>query len=92
MIAVNNFLEQFLSAYLVTSQVMFAILIVIIILLVKDFNKYGDISKKVNSKLDDLAELVEKTGFKKDSKDNNLDYVEKYLSKRNIKAKVKQKD
>tara|TARA_B100001179_G_scaffold168958_1_gene124697 strand:- start:376 stop:654 length:279 start_codon:yes stop_codon:yes gene_type:complete len=92
MIAVNNFLEQFLSAYLVTSQVMFPILIVIIILLVKDFNKYGDISKKVNSKLDDLAELVEKTGFKKDSKDNNLDYVEKYLSKRNIKAKVKQKD
>ena len=77
MIAVNNFLEQFL--------VMFPILIVIIILLVKDFNKYGDISKKVNSKLDDLAELVEKTGFKKDSKDNNLDYVEKYLSKRNIK-------
>ena len=59
MIAVNNFLEQFLSAYLVTSQVMFPILIVIIILLVKDFNKYGDISKKVNSKLDDLAELVE---------------------------------
>ena len=92
MIAVNNFLEQFLSAYLVTSQVMFPILIVIIILLVKDFNKYGDISKKVNSKLDDLAELVEKTGFKKDSKDNNLDYVDKYLSKRNIKAKVKQKD
>ena len=92
MIAVNNFLEQFLSAYLVTSQVMFPILIVIIILLVKDFNKYGDISKKVNSKLDDLAELVEKTGFKKDSKDTNLDYVEKYLSKRNIKAKVKQKD
>lgn len=92
MIAVNNFLEQFLSAYLVTSQVMFPILIVIIILLVKDFNKYGDISKKVNSKLDDLAELVEKTGFKKDSKDNNLDYVEKYLSKGNIKAKVKQKD
>ncbi|MAQ73180.1 MAG: hypothetical protein CMD49_02585 [Gammaproteobacteria bacterium] len=92
MIAVNNFLEQFLSAYLVTSQVMFPILIVIIILLVKDFNKYGDISKKVNSRLDDLAELVEKTGFKKDSKDNNLDYVEKYLSKRNIKAKVKQKD
>ena len=80
MIAVNNFLEQFLSAYLVTSQVMFPILIVIIILLVKDFNRYGDISKKVNSKLDDLAELVEKTGFKKDSKDNNLDYVEKYLS------------
>ena len=92
MIVVNNFLEQFLSAYLVTSQVMFPILIVIIILLVKDFNRYGDISKKVNSKLDDLAELVEKTGFKKDSKDNNLDYVEKYLSKRNIKAKVKQKD
>ena len=92
MIAVNNFLEQFLSAYLVTSQVMFPILIVIIILLVKDFNRYGDISKKVNSKLDDLAELVEKTGFKKDSKDNNLDYVEKYLSKGNIKAKVKQKD
>ena len=87
MIAVNNFLEQFLSAYLVTSQVMFPILIVIIILLVKDFNKYGNISKKVNSKLDDLAELVEKTGFKKDSKDNNLDYVEKYLSKRNIKAR-----
>ena len=92
MIVVNNFLEQFLSAYLVTSQVMFPILIVIIILLVKDFNRYGDISKKVNSKLDDLAELVEKTGFKKDSKDNNLDYVEKYLSKGNIKAKVKQKD
>ena len=92
MIVVNNFLEQFLSAYLVTSQVMFPILTVIIILLVKDFNKYGDISKKVNSKLDDLAELVEKTGFKKDSKDNNLDYVEKYLSKRNIKAKAKQKD
>ena len=92
MIVVNNFLEQFLSAYLVTSQVMFPILTVIIILLVKDFNRYGDISKKVNSKLDDLAELVEKTGFKKDSKDTNLDYVEKYLSKRNIKAKVKQKD
>ena len=87
-----DFMALFLNAYQITSQVMFPILIVIIILLVKDFNRYGDISKKVNSKLDDLAELVEKTGFKKDSKDNNLDYVEKYLSKGNIKAKVKQKD
>ena len=30
--------------------------------------------------------------IEKFKKDNNLDYVEKYLSKRNIKAKVKQKD
>ena len=86
---VDNFLEQFLSAYLVTSQVMFPILTLIIILLVRDFNKYGNISKKINTKLGDLSDLIEETGFKKKSTESNLDYVEKYLSKKNKEANTK---
>ena len=89
MLVVNNFLEQFLNAYLVTSQVMLPVLIVIIILLVKDFNKYGNISKKINNKLSDLSDLVGATGFKKDATDSNLVHIEKYLSKEKIKPKTK---
>ena len=82
----NSLLEHFLSAYLVTAQIMFPILTIIVILLIKDFNKYGNISKKIHSKLDDLSNLVENTGYKKDSKDGSLTHIEKYLSKKKSKT------
>ena len=85
----GSFIEQFLSAYTITSQIMFPILVFIVILLVRDFNKYGKVSTMINNRLSDLSDLVESTGFKKDNSDNNLDYLEKYLSTKQNKTKKK---
>ncbi len=86
MTTANSFLEQFLNAYLVTAQIMFPILTIIVILLIKDFNKYGDISKKIHNKLDDLSDLIESFGYKRESKDRSLTHIEKYLSKNKPKS------
>jgi len=85
----GSFIGQFLSAYTITSQIMFPILVFIVILLVRDFNKYGNVSTMINNRLSDLSDLDESTGFKKDNSDNNLDYLEKYLSTKQNKTKKK---
>tara|TARA_B100000586_G_C20009717_1_gene384103 strand:+ start:552 stop:809 length:258 start_codon:yes stop_codon:yes gene_type:complete len=81
---VNNFIEQFIYAYEVTSQIMFPLLALFVILLLRDFKKYNDLSKKINDRLTDLSDLVENTGFKKTtSSENKLKYIERYLLKKN---------
>ena len=85
----SNIIGQFLNAYTITSQIMFPILVFIVILLIRDFNKYGNISAMINNRLNDQTDLVESTGFKKDNSDSNLDYLEKYLLNKENKTKKK---
>ena len=85
----SNIIGQFLNAYTITSQIMFPILVFIVILLIRDFNNYGNISEMINNRLNDLTDLVESTGFKKDNSDSNLDYLEKYLLNKENKTKKK---
>ncbi len=73
--------ELFLSAYSTTSQVMFPILVFIIILLIRDLAKYTKISEKIRKRLDDLSERIEDTGFKRNSNENVLIFIERYLKK-----------
>tara|TARA_B100000035_G_scaffold78941_1_gene65982 strand:+ start:3878 stop:4120 length:243 start_codon:yes stop_codon:yes gene_type:complete len=73
--------ELFLSAYSTTSQVMFPILVFIIILLIRDLAKYTKISEKIRKRLEDISERIEDTGFKRNSNENVLIYIERYLKK-----------
>ena len=73
--------ELFLSAYSTTSQVMFPILVFIIILLIRDLAKYTKISEKIRKRLDDLSDSIEDTGFKRNSNENVLIFIERYLKK-----------
>ncbi|MEC7864450.1 MAG: hypothetical protein VX890_00845 [Pseudomonadota bacterium] len=73
--------ELFLSAYSTTSQVMFPILVFIIILLIRDLAKYTKISEKIRKRLDDISERIEDTGFKRNSNENVLIFIERYLKK-----------
>ena len=73
--------ELFLSAYSTTSQVMFPILVFIIILLIRDLAKYTKISEKIRKRLEDISERIEDTGFKRNSNENVLIFIERYLKK-----------
>ena len=73
--------ELFLSAYSTTSQVKFPILVFIIILLIRDLAKYTKISEKIRKRLDDISERIEDTGFKRNSNENVLIFIERYLKK-----------
>ena len=74
--------ELFSSAYSITSQVMFPILVFIIILLIRDLAKYSKISEKIRKKLEDLSENIEDNGFKRKPKENVLIFIERFLKKR----------
>ena len=73
--------ELFLSAYSTTSQVMFPILVFIIILLIRDLAKYTKISEKIRKRLEDISERIEDTGFKRNSNENVLIFIERYIKK-----------
>ncbi len=73
--------ELFFSAYSITSQVMFPILVFIIILLIRDLSKYSKISEKIRKKLEDLSEDIEDNGFKRKPKENVLIFIERFLKK-----------
>ena len=73
--------ELFFSAYSITSQVMFPILVFIIILLIRDLAKYSKISEKIRKKLEDLSEDIEDDGFKRKPKENVLIFIERFLKK-----------
>jgi uncharacterized protein Smg (DUF494 family) len=60
---------------------MFPILVFIIILLIRDLAKYTKISEKIRKRLDDLSERIEDTGFKRNSNENVLKFIERYLKK-----------
>ena len=73
--------ELFFSAYSITSQVMFPILVFIIILLIRDLAKYSKISEKIRKKLEDLSEDIEDNGLKRKPKENVLIFIERFLKK-----------
>ena len=73
--------ELFFSAYSITSQVMFPILVFIIILLIRDLAKYSKISEKIRKKLEDLSENIEDNGFKRKPKENVLFFIERFIKK-----------
>jgi len=60
---------------------MFPILVFIIILLIRDLAKYTKISEKIRKRLEDLSERIEDTGFKRNSNENVLIFIERYLKK-----------
>ncbi|MED5502072.1 MAG: hypothetical protein VX623_00545 [Pseudomonadota bacterium] len=60
---------------------MFPILVFIIILLIRDLAKYTKISEKIRKRLDDISERIEDTGFKRNSNENVLIFIERYLKK-----------
>ncbi len=60
---------------------MFPILVFIIILLIRDLAKYTKISEKIRKRLEDISERIEDTGFKRNSNENVLIYIERYLKK-----------
>ena len=72
----ENFLDTFLYAYTVTSQVVFPMLIFIIILLIIDLGKYSRLSEKISKILSNLSDSIDDSGFKKNTDEKVLCYVE----------------
>ena len=78
----ENFFETFLNAYTITSQVVFPMLIFIIILLVVDLGKYSKLSDKISKILANLSDSIEGSGFKKDTNENELKHVQRFIDKK----------
>ena len=78
----ENFFETFLNAYTITSQVVFPMLIFIIILLVIDLGKYSKFSDKISKILANLSDSIEDSGFKKDTNENELKHVQRFIDKK----------
>ena len=74
-------LDSFVEAHTVTALVMFPILVFIIILLVRDLGKYSKLSEKIDSILKNLSEDLNDKGFKKESKENILKHISRYIDK-----------
>ena len=64
----QTFLELFVNAYTITSQIMFPVLTFILVLLILDLNKYGKTSSKINKILNNLSLSIQDSGFKKNIK------------------------
>ena len=78
----ENFLDTFLYAYTVTSQVVFPMLIFIIILLIIDLGKYSKLSEKISKLLLNLSDSIEDSGFKKNTDENNLKHIQRFIDKK----------
>ena len=73
--------DLFFSAYSTTSQVMFPILVLIIILLIRDLAKYSKISEKIHKRLKNISEIIEENGYLRKPKENILVFIERYIKK-----------
>ena len=78
----ENFLDTFLYAYTVTSQVVFPMLIFIIILLIIDLGKYSRLSEKISKILSNLSDSIDDYGFKKNTDENNLKHIQRFIDKK----------
>ena len=78
----ENFFDTFLNTYTITSQVVFPMLIFIIILLVIDLGKYSKLSDKISKVLTNLSDSIEDSGFKKDTNENELKHVQRFIDKK----------
>jgi hypothetical protein len=57
-------------------------LIFIIILLVIDLGKYSKLSDKISKVLTNLSDSIEDSGFKKDTNENELKHVQRFIDKK----------
>ena len=57
-------------------------LIFIIILLVIDLGKYSKLSDKISKILTNLSDSIEDSGFKKDTNENELKHVQRFVDKK----------
>ena len=57
-IIMNDIFDLLYNNYVITSQVMFPILIFIIILLIREFSKYSSMSNKIKNRIIDLADII----------------------------------
>ncbi len=78
----QTFLELFVNAYTITSQIMFPVLTFILVLLILDLNKYGKTSSKINKILNNLSLSIQDSGFKKNIKENSLSYLQRFINKK----------
>ena len=78
----ENFFDTFLNAYTITSQVVFPMLIFIIILLVIDLGKYSKLSDKISKIQAKQSDSIEDSGFKKDTNENELKHVQRFIDKK----------
>ena len=63
-------------------RVVFPMLIFIIILLVIDLGKYSKLSDKISKVLTNLSDSIEDSGFKKDTNENELKHVQRFIDKK----------
>ena len=54
----NDIFDLLYNNYVITSKVMFPILVFIIILLIREFSKYSSMSNKIKNRIIDLADII----------------------------------
>ena len=77
----NDIFDLLYNNYVITSQVMFPILIFIIILLIREFSKYSSMSNKIKNRIIDLADIIEDSGFTRKPGEKEFAFIERYLEK-----------
>lgn len=73
-------MDNFFSAYSLTSQIMFPILVFIIILIIKDLSRYSKLSDRISKILKDICDDLEDAGFGRDTNENDIKYIQRYIS------------
>ena len=73
-------MDAFLSAYSLTSQIMFPILIFIIILIIKDLSRYSKLSDRISKILKDICDDLVDAGFTRNPNENDIKYIQRYIS------------
>ena len=73
-------MDAFFSAYSLTSQIMFPILVFIIILIVKDLSRYSKLSDRISKILKDICDDLEDAGFTRNTNENDIKYIQRYIS------------
>ena len=77
----NDIFDLLYNNYVITSQVMFPILVFIIILLIREFSKYSSMSNKIKNRIIDLADIIEDSGFTRKPGEKEFAFIERYLEK-----------
>ena len=73
-------MDAFFSAYSLTSQIMFPILVFIMILILKDLSRYSKLSDRISKILKDICDDLEDSGFTRNVNENDIKYIQRYIS------------
>mgnify|MGYP001314505997 FL=1 len=73
-------MDAFFSAYSLTSQIMFPILVFIIILIIKYLSRYSKLSDRISKILKDICDDLEDAGFTRNTNENDIKYIQRYIS------------